>query len=81
MSDKPGYTIQTVAAMVDQYVPDLASQLAFDADRIFGSPYARIDYLFANPALTAHLTSCIIDDAVDTCRASDHLPVIATFDL
>ena len=45
-------------------------------------PNARLDYIFANPTLATTLTSCFVVTEPATVReASDHLPLVATFDL
>lgn len=46
------------------------------------SPTVRLDYIFANAALSRHLQHCEVVLTPDEVRhASDHLPVMATFDL
>jgi exonuclease III len=43
-------------------------------------PNARIDYIFANPALATRLTSCVrVDEPREAHVASDHYPVLAEF--
>lgn len=45
-------------------------------------PNARLDYIFANPAVCARLTACRVMTAPEVVRtASDHLPLIAEFDV
>jgi exodeoxyribonuclease-3 len=45
-------------------------------------PNARLDYFFVNPALRARLTACRVMTAPEAVRtASDHLPLIAEFDM
>lgn len=49
-----------------------------------GAPAGRIDYIFASPALAGGLTNCYIvteGEGMPADRASDHLPVVAEFDL
>ncbi|CAN5738890.1 endonuclease/exonuclease/phosphatase family protein [soil metagenome] len=42
-------------------------------------PWLRLDYIFASPGLTPYLESADLIDGGDARRASDHLPVWATF--
>ncbi len=45
-------------------------------------PNARLDYIFANPALRARMVACDVLTAPRVVRAaSDHLPVVAEFDV
>lgn len=44
-----------------------------------GAPWLRLDYIFASPPLAVHLAECDIVTGAATARASDHLPVWATF--
>ena len=43
------------------------------------APWLRLDYLFADPTLAARLDRCERVASAATMRASDHLPVWATF--
>lgn len=43
------------------------------------APWLRLDYLFANPTLAARLDRCERVAGATAVRASDHLPVWATF--
>jgi exodeoxyribonuclease-3 len=43
------------------------------------APWLRLDYLFANPTLAARLERCDRVVSATAVRASDHLPVWATF--
>lgn len=44
------------------------------------SPTTRLDYIFANSALYAHLKTCdIVCELAETREASDHYPVMADF--
>jgi endonuclease/exonuclease/phosphatase family metal-dependent hydrolase len=48
------------------------------------APAGRIDYIFASPVLADRLTSCFViteGRGMPADRASDHLPVVAEFDL
>src|SRR5258708_16451553 len=42
-------------------------------------PWLRLDYIFASPALAQYLDSCDVVTTRAARRASDHLPVWATF--
>ena len=45
-------------------------------------PAVRLDYLFASPALAARLRNCVVrDEPPPVRRVSDHLPLLAEFDL
>ncbi|MEM0895351.1 MAG: endonuclease/exonuclease/phosphatase family protein [Verrucomicrobiota bacterium] len=45
-------------------------------------PERRLDYLFVSPALVKGLRSCLVfGESIDARRASDHLPVVAEFEL
>jgi endonuclease/exonuclease/phosphatase family metal-dependent hydrolase len=45
-------------------------------------PHVRLDYIFANIALSKRLQNCDVVQTPDAVRhASDHLPVLATFDI
>jgi endonuclease/exonuclease/phosphatase family metal-dependent hydrolase len=49
-----------------------------------GVPAGRIDYIFASPMLAGALTNCYVvteGEGMPADRASDHLPVVAEFDL
>ena len=61
--------------------PDIHEKLATSAEAVRSLLKERIDYIFADPPLARGLTGCIVDDSPEAYRASDHLPVIATFDL
>jgi endonuclease/exonuclease/phosphatase family metal-dependent hydrolase len=41
--------------------------------------WLRLDYIFATPELTATLSTCDVIDGALVRRASDHLPLLATF--
>jgi endonuclease/exonuclease/phosphatase family metal-dependent hydrolase len=43
------------------------------------SAWLRLDYIFASPGLTPYLDGCDVIDTRLACRASDHLPVVASF--
>ncbi|MCX7855809.1 MAG: endonuclease/exonuclease/phosphatase family protein [Anaerolineae bacterium] len=46
------------------------------------APNARLDYIFASPPLLSHLRACAVIREPDRVReASDHLPLVAEFDL
>lgn len=47
----------------------------------FVPPVVRIDYVFANPPLAERLVRCQLDESDEAFQASDHLPLIATFDM
>jgi endonuclease/exonuclease/phosphatase family metal-dependent hydrolase len=44
-------------------------------------PNVRLDYQFASPTLLPHLRSCEVITEPDAGHASDHLPVLATYEL
>lgn len=44
-------------------------------------PFCRIDYAYASPPLAAHLTGCEVVGHPLTGEASDHLPLLTTFEL
>lgn len=47
-----------------------------------GSPHVRLDYIFADPLLAKSLKDCtIVTSPAEAVYASDHYPLIATFDL
>lgn len=47
-----------------------------------GNLTTRYDYILADPLLTARLQSCrVIDEIQAVCTASDHLPLLAEFEL
>jgi endonuclease/exonuclease/phosphatase family metal-dependent hydrolase len=43
------------------------------------APWLRLDYVFASPGLVVQLAACDVVDTDAARRASDHLPVWATF--
>ncbi len=43
------------------------------------APSARLDYIFADPAMAARLRSCDVYTAPPTGEASDHFPLVADF--
>lgn len=46
------------------------------------APNARLDYIFASPSLLPHLRACtVVREPAVVQEASDHLPVVAEFDL
>jgi exodeoxyribonuclease-3 len=44
-----------------------------------GAPWLRLDYIFASPPLAVRLTGCDVVTGAAAARASDHLPLWATF--
>lgn len=43
------------------------------------SPWLRLDYVFVSPDMATHLSACEVVSGEEALRASDHLPVLATF--
>ena len=44
-------------------------------------PHVRLDYVFVPQAFRERLVSCEVVTGAEVMRASDHLPVVADFDL
>jgi len=44
-------------------------------------PHVRLDYIFADAVMREHLTSCVVHQTPMSLLASDHLPLIADFEI
>ncbi|MGH8501579.1 MAG: endonuclease/exonuclease/phosphatase family protein [Gammaproteobacteria bacterium] len=76
----PGYSLHPLTDGAPQPgAPIAADQLRRIGDTLMMPPVVRIDYIFANPALTDRLTACELDASDEALQASDHLPLVATF--
>jgi endonuclease/exonuclease/phosphatase family metal-dependent hydrolase len=78
----PGYTLHPLTDGVVEAGPKVPEdQLRRIGDKALMPPVVRIDYVFANPALAERLINCDLDDSNEALGASDHLPLIATFEV
>jgi endonuclease/exonuclease/phosphatase family metal-dependent hydrolase len=79
---EPGYSLHLLTEGSMEHGEEIpVEKLRQIGDRFFMPPVVRIDYVFANPALAGRLTSCELDDSDEALQASDHLPLIATFEI
>ncbi len=78
----PGYSLHPLTDGTSEPGPEIPTD---QLRRIGGAhlmpPVVRIDYVFANPQLAERLSSCTLDESQEAFQASDHLPLIATFEV
>lgn len=77
-----GYSLHPLADGSAEPGPEVPKdQLRRFGDLRLMPTVVRIDYVFANPALAERLTGCELDDSDNAFEASDHLPLVATFEI
>jgi endonuclease/exonuclease/phosphatase family metal-dependent hydrolase len=78
----PGYTLHPLTEGATEQGPEIAEdKLRRIGDKFLMPPVVRVDYVFANPVLAERLVSCELDDSDEAFQASDHLPLVATFEV
>ncbi len=78
----PGYSLHPLTDGTKESGPEIpADQLRWFGNMRTMSSVVRIDYVFANPALSERLISCELDASNAAFEASDHLPLIASFEV
>jgi exodeoxyribonuclease III len=78
----PGYGLHLLTDGTSGPEPEVPrDQLRRIGDGEFMPPVVRIDYVFANPVLAERLVSCELDESDEAFGASDHLPLLATFEI
>lgn len=82
LNTAPGYSLHPLVDSSTEGSDRISEvELRRIGDRFFMPPVVRIDYVFANPALAERLISCNLDDSNEAFGASDHLPLISTFEI
>jgi len=77
-----GYGLHPLSDGVNEPGPAVPrDQLRRFGELLLMPPVVRIDYVFASPALAERLVSCELDDSDEAFAASDHLPLLATFEI
>lgn len=79
---KEGAPRQTIQRILDAGYADCWRMLHPEASGYTypsGSPWLRLDYVFASPEMAARLRACEVASGEKALGASDHLPVLAAF--
>lgn len=79
------YSFHPTMEMLNSRASEYKSKFLADFNLTNNSPYIpagiRFDYIFVNTVLADCLTSCVLDASEKAYLASDHLPIIATFEI
>jgi endonuclease/exonuclease/phosphatase family metal-dependent hydrolase len=78
----PGYSLHPLTDNAIEPGPEIPREaLRPFGDLYLAPPVVRIDYIFANATLAERLVRCELDNSDEAFQASDHLPLIATFEI